>query len=329
MVYDLKEDYGIDKQNITYCDFANLVEMQHIQNILEEIGCFVTMIGSPIDFSKEIQNGNYKNYNLIFNFAEGYQSRNRESLVPALCESYGIPYTFSDCHAMDLTLHKHQLLLYAESMGLTIPKGFLFIPEIHDQSYIKKACIEMNLSFPIVSKPNREGTSMGLSFSSSLKELVDNVLRTTNLYQQEVRCDEYIDGHEIAVPILGTGENAQVLGIVEYQEKDGSPMRHYTTYAKESKNHKTVYQSFGFDIDNKVVNDALLIHRSIPCYDLSRIDMRLRNGIPYLLEVTTIPALNPGSTFEFCANKRGLSPTDLYRMIIASAMERYGGFHEP
>jgi D-alanine-D-alanine ligase-like ATP-grasp enzyme len=69
---------------------------------------------------------------------------------------------------------------------------------------------------------------------------------------------------------------------------------------------------------------ALLIHRSIPCYDLSRIDMRLMNGIPYLLEVTPIPALNAGSTFELCAAHHSISPTNLYQKIIESAMERYG-----
>jgi D-alanine-D-alanine ligase len=227
MVYDLKEDYGIDNDDISYCDFSNLIEMQHIQQLLEQLGHFVSMVGSPMDFTNEIQNKSYKKYDLIFNFAEGFKSRNRESLVPALCELFKIPYTFSDCHAMDLTLHKHQLLLFAENLGIAIPKGFLFIPDVHNQSYIQQKCKELNLCFPIVSKPNREGTSMGLAFSSSLQELISNVEKTVYTYQQEVRCDEYITGHEIAVPILGSGQKANALGFVEYQKHDGSAIEHY------------------------------------------------------------------------------------------------------
>jgi len=324
MVYDLKEDYGIDSADISYCDFSNLIVIQHIRQILERLGHYVKMIGSPNDFAKEIQSKNHKKFDLIFNFAEGYKSRNRESLVPALCELYNIPYTFSDCHAMDMTLHKHQLLLFADSIGLQIPKGFIYIPDIHDRSYIQQKSEELNLCFPIVSKPNREGTSMGLSFSSSFQELEDNVKKIVDTYQQEVRCDEYIGGHEIAVPILGSGKKSMALGIVEYQNHDGSPIKHYYTEIKAAGNHKTVYQSFGPDIDKAIIDTALLIHRSIPCYDLSRIDLRLNEGTPYLLEVTPLPALNPGSTFEFCAMYHDISPTELYKKIIESAMERWG-----
>lgn len=323
IVYDIKEDYQIDS-DVNYCDFSNLYEMQHIQNLLEARGHYVKMIGAPCKFANWIKTGHAEELDIIMNFGEGFDSRNRESIVPALCEAYQIPYTFSDCFAMNLTLHKHHTLLFAESIGLHTPKGFLYIPEVDGRSNdaITRQFYSLNMQFPVVCKPNREGTSMGLSFVYSLDELYHAVHKIAENYHQEVRCDEYIKGHEIAVPILGTGEDARTLGIVEYQKTDGSCMDYYTTEMKQHGKHKTVYTSFGDKIDKKIIEAALKIHNSIPCYDLSRIDMRLKEGIPYILEVTPLPGLNPGSTFELCANKNGLSYSDLFEEILQSAMRR-------
>jgi D-alanine-D-alanine ligase len=323
MVYDLKEDYSIDKEDITYCDFSTLTEMQHIQCVLQQQGHYVTMIGSPREFALCLQQGKLEKIEIIMNFGEGYKSRNREGIVPALCEIYKIPYTFSDSYAMSFTLHKHQTLLFAESLGINIPKGFLYQPDLNSISDLPELICQHNMTFPIVSKLNHEGTSMGLAFSDNIKELTSNIEKNCKIYKQEIRCDEYIGGHEVAVPIIGTGNEARALGIVEYQNHDGSPILHYTTHVKEKGQHKTVYQSFGEKHDCEIKNTALLIHRSIPCYDLSRIDMKYFNNIPYLLEVTPLPSLNPGSTFEFCASMNKMSPGDMYNEILASALKRY------
>lgn len=323
LVYDLKEDYGIDVEDITYSDFCNLVEIQHIQQTLQNLGHRVIMIGSPKEFALGVQKGLFSSIELIMNFSEGFRSRNRESLVPALCELYQIPYAFSDCYAMALTLHKHQTLLFAESLGVEIPKGFLFSPLIHTQEDISRLVVDHGLSFPLIIKPNREGTSMGLALAHNMKELIAGIRNVVSTYCQEVRCDEFIPGNEIAVPIIGSGKNAQVLGIVEYQKLDGDPIECFTTNAKKKGNHKTIYQTFGEATDKIISESALLVHNSIPCYDISRMDMKLYKGMPYLLEVTPLPGMNPGSTFELCARQHGLSAEDLYARMIDSALERY------
>jgi len=323
IVYDLKEDYGINTQDSDFCDFSNLLEIQHIKQVLERCGYYVDLIGSPQKFALSINDTSQFMYDMILNFSEGYKSRNRESIVPALCEAYNIPYIFSDSHAMDLTLHKHQMLLFANSLGIDTPKGFLFIPWLHDSNIIPMFIERLKISFPIISIPNREGTSMGLKISYCLNELIYNVGETVMKYNQEIRCSEYISGHEIAIPILGTGDDARCLGIVEYQQLDGSPIEFLSTALKSKGMHKTIYQHFSDDIEKKIIDTALFIHRSIPCYDLSRIDMRLKNDVPYLLEVTPLPSMNPGSTVEMCAAQKGYSAEMLYDEIIESAKKRY------
>lgn len=76
---------------------------------------------------------------------------------------------------------------------------------------------------------------MGLSLVKNKDEFLAAVGRIVRTYKQEVRCDEYIGGHELAVPILGTGAEAEVLGIVEYCEQDGGIWPFYTAGEKRAR----------------------------------------------------------------------------------------------
>lgn len=323
ITYDLKSDYGIEQTDIKYEDFSTMSEIEGIQQELEQLGHSVYMIGSPEHFILELQTGIYKQYDMVMNFAEGFSSRNRESLVPATCEMFHIPYTFSDSHTMNLTLDKHQTLLFAKYLGINVPQGFLYDPIIHKIHELDFFLKKYRVTFPIVCKPNYEGTSMGITLVKNKLELQQTVTYLSSIYHEPIRCDEYIPGQEIAVPILGSGKNAHVMGIVEYQKPDGSPMDFYTHKYKRHGSHKTIFADYEEKIKSRIEEAALLIHRSIPCYDLSRIDMRLNNGVPYLLEVTPLPDMTRKSTFERCAAKMGLTFGDLLNDIISSALERY------
>lgn len=243
--------------------------------------------------------------------------------MPALCEIFHLPYTGSDAFAMVLTLDKHITMLYAESLGIHTPKGFLYQPQFHTLDDLETLSARAGITYPLVVKPNREGTSMGLTLVKNKDEFLAAVGRIVQTYQQEVRCDEYIGGHELAVPILGTGAEAEALGIVEYCEQDGSIMPFYTAEKKEHGNHRTEWRSFGRETDQAIIDMALRVHRGFQCCDLSRIDLKLYNGIPYLLEVTPIPSMNRGGTFEFCAAQRGMSYADLLNAVLESALRKY------
>ena len=77
------------------------------------------------------------------------------------------------------------------------------------------------------------------------------------------------------------------------------------------------------ETDQAIIDMALRVHRGFQCCDLSRIDLKLYNGVPYLLEVTPIPSMNRGGTFEFCAARRGMSYADLLNAVLESALRRY------
>ena len=323
LVFDIKEDYKIDVDDISFLDFNYLSDMEYLQRNLELEGHVVIPVGSPKEFARLLRNNELPPIDIIMNFGEGFLSRNREGIVPALCEINSIPYTGSDAFAMVLTLDKHLTLLFAESIGLHTPNGFLFQSNLNTLEDLKYLMQQNKMDFPIVVKPNREGTSMGLYRANNHNELRNAVNTVVVQYKQDVRCDTYIGGNEIAVPIIGTGDKAYALGIVEYCELDGSIMPFYTSEKKEHGNHKTLLKSFGTSIDEKIISAALKIHRSLRCCDISRIDMKLWNDTPFLLEVTPIPAMIRGGTFEMCARKQGMTYGALLNKIIYSALERY------
>lgn len=323
LVFDIKQDYGIDNDDVSFLDFNYLSDIQYLQKNLELEGHSVYPIGAPHEFAKMLRNRELPSIDIIMNWGEGFLSRNREGIVPALCEINGIPYTGSDAFAMVLTLDKHLTLLFADSIGLHTPKGFLYQSHVDNLDRLSDLVIQNGMDYPIVVKPNREGTSMGLSLANNLLELKAAVRDIINKYQQDVRCDTYIGGKEIAVPIIGTGDSAFPLGIVEYCELDGTSMPFYTAEKKEHGNHKTEIKSFGSEIDKRIIDTALRIHRGLRCCDISRIDMKLWNNTPYLLEVTPIPSMNRGGTFEICAAKHGMTYGALLNKILYSALERY------
>ena len=215
LVFDIREDYGLEASDVTFCDFNYLSDMQYLQNTLEQSGHYVLPVGSPHSFARMLREDKLKDIDIIMNFGEGFLSRNREGIVPALCEIFHLPYTGSDAFAMVLTLDKHITMLYAESLGIHTPKGFLYQPQFHTLDELETLSAQAGITYPLVVKPNREGTSMGLSLVKNKDEFLAAVGRIVRTYKQEVRCDEYIGGHELAVPILGTGAEAEVLGIVE------------------------------------------------------------------------------------------------------------------
>ena len=324
IVYDLKESYGIEDSNIHYEDFSTLSEIHGINKSLEFNGYETELIGSHSDFVKQIKDGNFKS-DLIFNMSEGFNSINREALIPSTCELFKIPYTFSDSHAMNLTLDKHQTLLFAKDLGINIPNGFLYVPECDSLDDVEKKVKKYGLKYPLVCKPNYEGTSMGITFVKSIDELKQAITYLITMYNEPIRCDEYIEGREIAVPIIGTGKNAECLSVVEYQTLEGNPIKFYTHKYKRHGAHKTIFADYGQKINSLIFDVALTIHKNIPCYDLSRIDMRLCNGKPYLLEVTPLPDLTRNTTFERSANRKGISFDEIIKFIIESSISRMKG----
>ncbi len=310
-----------------YSEFDSEETIKSIVDALRAGGNEVYLVEADKGILNWLQNNRV---DIVFNIAEGLHGASRESQVPAILDFLNIPYTGSGVLALSVALNKALTKKLLEQADIPTPKYKLFKTP-NDIS-------DAGLKYPLIVKPNSEGSAKGISISSVVwnkEELTREVERTYRVYSQEIIVEEFIEGKELTVGILGNG-SPFVLPILEI---DFSSCQHsgeffYTWKVKEYE--KEVDETLGLtplwhcparlteEENRKVIDVALRAHSLIGCVDLSRVDIRLsKDGIPYVLEVNPLPGLDPkDSNLPYIAKCAGLSYADLINKILELALER-------
>ncbi len=265
---------------------------------------------------------------IVFNIAEGERGKFRESEIPAILDFLNIPYTGSGTLPLALALNKALTKKILKADNIPTPDFQLFVTGREE--------LDPELKFPLIVKPNFEGSAKGISRSNVVedkaglyakaRELIDN-------YQQEVLVEEFIEGKELTVGILENG-TCLVLPILEIDfsscEKSGEFFYSWRMKEFQGDDKQGLTPTFHCPArldkgTEKLVKDtALKTHRAIGCYDISRTDIRLnKDNIPYVLEINPLPGLDPKeSNFPIMAYAAGMKYEDLIEAILISASER-------
>jgi len=267
---------------------------------------------------------------IVFNIAEGKFSKFRESEIPAILDYLNIPYTGSNTLSLALALNKAfaKRMLQAEN-----------IPTPHYQVFINgKEQLDPDLHFPLIVKPNREGSAKGIDISNVVyteRALYAKASEIMNKYNQEVLVEEFICGRELTVGILENGKTT-ILPILEIDFSSCKKSGEYF-YSWRMKEHQgnaelgltpTFHCPAILDEHTEwlIKETALKTHRAIGCFGISRTDIRLgEDNIPYVLEINPLPGLNPNeSNFPLMAYAAGMKYEELIEAILLSASERKG-----
>lgn len=265
---------------------------------------------------------------MVFNIAEGKSGKFREAEIPAILDYLDIPYTGSNTPSLVLALNKAitKKILIAEN-----------IPTPRFQVFTKtNEKLKVGLRFPIIVKPNLEGSAKGISASSVVAnegELFRKIKEIHDVYRQEALAEEFIEGKELTVGILENGKTT-ILPILEidFSTCKNSGEFFYSWRMKEYQGNAELGLTPTFhcparldkDTENKVREAALKTHRAVGCFDLSRTDIRLsEDNIPYVLEINPLPGLDPEeSNFPIMAYAAGMGYSDLIEAILLSAYKR-------
>ena len=148
---------------------------------------------------------------LVFNVAEGIRGADRAAQIPAMLEMLGIPYTGSGPLSLALCLHKNKTKEVLSWYGIPTPAFQVLTHPYEPLSAV--------LTFPLLVKLLHEGSSMGLSYDSvveTLPALVERVTHLIHTYAQPVLVEQFIDGREFTVPILGNAP-PRTLPVIEVQ----------------------------------------------------------------------------------------------------------------
>ncbi len=318
LTYDLRSEYlneGYSEEETAEFDRDDTVES--IEKTLQEIGYETDRIGHIRDLAKRLINGD--RWDMVFNIAEGMYGIAREAQVPALLDAYNIPYVFSDTLVLALTLHKGMCKHVVRDCKIPTP-DFAVIHNIMD-------CENIKLSFPLFAKPVAEGTGKGIDSKSKInnkKELKEICANLLERFKQPVLVETYLPGREFTVGIVGTGNEAKSVGVLEVILRDDAEPDAYSYVNKEQCEELVEYVLVKDKVGKACEKVALDSWKAIGCRDGGRVDLRVdENGIPNFLEVNPLAGLHPKhSDLPILTSMNGIVYKDLIKMIMDSAVKR-------
>lgn len=313
ITYEVKEDF-VNRDDDFYIDFEPFDTITRLESIFKEHGHSAELIREGLTLDEKIDL--IRQCDLIFNYCEGFKSRNREALLPAILEKLKVPYVGSDAFANALTTSKSHTKVIAAHLGIKTPDWM--------EVYKGKIYHEKSIPFPRIVKPNSEGNSSGLVLVKTEAEQTAAVENLSKIYD-ELIIEEFIDGREITVPVIGNDENAEAPVVIETLTAEGKPMKIYSTEEKsDDDGHLKVAARLSAELLDKIKRASVKIYNYLKCADYARIDYKLKGEEVYFLEINLLPSLTLNSSFFTCAELMGIGFDDLIMKVVEHAARRQG-----
>jgi D-alanine-D-alanine ligase len=269
----------------------------------------------------------------VFNMSEGLYGVSREAQIPAMLEMLRIPYLGSDPLTLAVCLDKSRAKeVLAHYNVPTAPFTVVRTMEELDDARVR---------FPAMVKPLHEGSSKGIYDSCVVRnpEQLEHEVRTIlGTYEQPALIEDFLDGREFTVALLGNGSQVRVLPIVELKFDALPPgVNHIYSYEAKwiwdrSENPLEIFECparLDDQLRNSIEKICLNAFHILRCRDWARIDVRLdRNGRPNIIEVNPLPGILPrpedNSCFPKAARAAGIDYRRLIQTVTDIAMTRAG-----
>jgi D-alanine-D-alanine ligase len=234
-------------------------------------------------------------------------------------ELLGIPYTGSGVMASSVGMDKVTTKIVWLAAGVPTPRYVT----IAAGAAVDADAIVAELGLPLIVKPPLEGSTIGITKvvdAAGLQAAVD----LARQYDKVVLVEQFIQGREFSVPVLGSGPTARALPIVEIVAPEGNYDYQNKYFTDDTKYHCPA----PLDADTTAAIQAHVVnaYRALGCEGWSRIDVLLRasDNAPFLLEVNTSPGMTTHSLVPMAARAEGTSYEDLCVDILRSASLKAG-----
>jgi D-alanine-D-alanine ligase len=326
--YNVEKQPAADEPIDKYAEFDSPDTIEHIQMALVSSGHRVIPIEATKDALDTLLN---TKIDVIFNIAEGFQNtEDRESIFPAIFEFLGIPHVGSDALCLAIKLDKATAKKIWATKGIPTA-NFQIIEKMEDLDDLK-------LRFPILVKPIHEGTSKGIFNDSlvedetSLHRIVERVLRD---YNQPAIIEEYIDGREFTVTVIGN-DPYEILPPVEISFEglppEAKPFCSYEVKTIWDDPNSTVCPAeITPEQEEKLKATAILAYRAVNARDFGRVDMRMNkndNDTPYVLEINPLAGMSYSQEVNHSMIKAskaaGYEYNEFIVRLLNSGLERIG-----
>ncbi|RKH49324.1 ATP-grasp domain-containing protein [Corallococcus sp. AB050B] len=262
-------------------------------------------------------------FNLCETFAEDYRL---EVNVAAVLELARVPFTGAGTAGLLLAQDKVLTKQLLQFHGVLTPRFATF----DGTSFQTNG----DLSFPLVVKPARSDASMGLGVEKDMEGLARRVKKIRQEFDDEALAEEFIEGRELYVGVLGDATNPEVLPVVEldfgsrWNRKRMKIANREVKFGPETPGspHLMMPTDLSDELRGRMERAAITAFRALKLRDYARIDFRVssRTNDPYILEVNPNPYLETQCEVAMGAKERGLSYEALVQRIVETAARRHG-----
>lgn len=239
-----------------------------------------------------------------------------DGTVQGALELLGIPYTGSGVMASSMAIDKVMTKRVMISEGLPTPQYRLLRRGAYGAADI--AAVPDALGLPLIVKPAREGSSIGLTKVTSRDAMAEAVAQAEKL-DADVLCEQFISGDEVTCPVLGTGAGAHALPVIRIVAPDGN----YDYQNKYFTDTTQYLVPCGLPEGEEAVIQQLVLDafRTLNCRGWARADVMIDKATrkPYLLEINTSPGMTGHSLVPMSARAAGISYEDLCVEVLKTA----------
>ncbi len=216
--------------------------------------------------------------------------------VQRILDGLGIRYTGSGVRASEIGIDKLRFRREIGSLGI-------IMPQVYD---------EKDIQFPCVVKPVSEGSSIGITLVKD-QSMLGSALVEAKRYG-EIMVEEYIEGLEVSCGVMGNNK-LTALPVIEIRPKMGSFFNYDSKYQKGG-SEEIVPAKIMDEVRDVVQKQALEVYQTIGCRGYGRVDFILKNTVPYLLEINTLPGMTETSLLPQEAAAMGIDYQTLLTKIL-------------
>lgn len=274
------------------------------------------VVGIDLDPAHFVQQLQEHQIDIVFNALHGLYGE--DGKLQGALEMLGIPYTGSGVLASAMAMDKAVSKRLFQSAGIPTPRYQLLKRREGMGEAILNGILD-EFEVPFVVKPSTQGSTIGLTIVQEPEELVAALEKAFN-YDSEVLVEEFVDGSELTVGILG-GLQPEALPIVEIVPYSGI----YDYHAKYTKGATEYFVPARVDeATTRLTQEvALAAFKILGCSGIARVDVRLDpSNHPYVLEVNTIPGMTATSLVPKAAAAVGMSFPELCERILLLTLEQ-------
>lgn len=236
-----------------------------------------------------------------------------DGTIQGLLEILGFPYTGSGVLSSALCMDKVMAKKIMVYEGISTPP-YQVLTEQFDRNTLES--LKKELGLPLVVKPVRQGSTIGVSIVREEDEL-EKALHEAFKYDQTVLIEKYIDGIELTASVLGTKE-PRVLPLIEIVSE--TEFYDYTAKYTPGLSHHIIPARIPPEAAAKVEEMALKTYKAMGCSQFARVDFMLSKEYePFVLETNTIPGMTETSLFPDAAKAAGISFAELISLLVDEA----------